>query len=75
MLVLSRKVLQKAFFNRVISHSHEKCGGTYVLSGEHMGHVVMAGLDKATLSMYCYLLASRSPDMPQSRCFLRLYAG
>ena len=33
---------------------------------------VVAGVDKATISMHCYLVASRSSAMPQSRCLLKI---
>ena len=47
----SQKVLQKSIFNRVVLQFQEKVGSTGVLSGEHMVHVVVAGVDKATISM------------------------
>ena len=44
-----------------------KVGCIGVLIGEHKAHVVVAGLDKATISMHCYLAMSRSPDVPQRK--------
>ena len=38
-----------------------------VLSGEHTALVVAASLDKATISMHCYLAMACSPDIPQRR--------
>ena len=63
----SWKIIYKAFYNRVVSQLQEKVGCIVVLSEEHTAHVVVAGLDKATISMYCYLAMSRSPDIPQRR--------
>ena len=53
------------FFNRVVSHFKEKVGSTGVLSREHMVHVVVVGLDKATIWMHYYLAPSRSQASEQ----------
>ena len=65
------KILQKALSDRVVSHLEEKLGSTVVLSGEHMVHGLVAGFDKDTISIHCYVAASRLPTMPQSRWFLK----
>ena len=62
---------KKACLDRVVSHFLENVG--CVLSGEHLVLVVVAGLDKAIISMHCYLVTSRSLAMPQSRYFKRLF--
>ena len=46
-----------------------KISSTGVRSPEHMVHVVVPCFNKVTISMHGYLGASRSPPMPQSRCF------
>ena len=51
---LPQKIRQKIFFDRVVSHFQEKDGGTSVLSGEYLVLVVVADLDKATISMHNY---------------------
>ena len=63
----SRQVIYNAFYNRVVSQFQEEVGCIGVLSGEHTAHVVVAGLDKATISMHCYLAMARSPDILQRR--------
>ena len=60
-------VYYNAFYNRVVSQFQEKVGCMGVLSGEHTALVVVAGLDKATISMHCYLAMARSPDILQRR--------
>ena len=42
-----------------------------VIMGEHMAQIVVAGVNKATISMHCYLAASCSPAMHQSRYFVK----
>ena len=64
---------KEAFFDRVVSHFQEKVGGKSVLSGKYLALVVVAGLDKATISMHCYLVASRSLAEPRNRYLFRLY--
>ena len=64
--ICRNKICKESFFNRVASHSEEKVGNRDVLSREHNVHVVVLGLNKATMSMHCYFSASR---LPQSRCF------
>ena len=61
----TKKLSQKAFSDRAVSYF--QVGTTIVLSGEHMVFVVLAGLD--TISMRCYLAASRSLVMSQCICF------
>ena len=56
---LPPKVLEKTFFDRLVSHFQEKVGSTGVLSGEHAVHVGVAGLDKATILVHFYFAASR----------------
>ena len=65
----SPKVPQNAFCNRFIAHPHEKVGNIGVLSGEHVVHVVLADLDKATIWMHCYWAVSLVPTGPAIRCF------
>ena len=65
--------MQNAFYNGVVSQFREKVGCKGVLNGEHTAHVMVVGLDKATISMHCYLTMSRSPDVPQMRWFYTLY--
>ena len=62
---LSRKVRLKAFPNRVDSHFQEKVGSIGILSGENMVYVVVAGLNKASVSMHFYLSVSHSPHFSQ----------
>ena len=64
--ICRQKFTKKAFMAWVVSHLQEKVSSTFVLSGEHMVHGLVAGLDKATISMHCYVAASCSPAMPQS---------
>ena len=42
-----------------------------VIMGEHMVQIVVAGVNKATISMHCYLAASCSPAMPHIRYFVK----
>ena len=58
----------KAFIETVVSHLKETIGSTGVLSGEHMMHGLVSGLDKVSISMHCYVAASHSRAMLQSRC-------
>ena len=41
--------------HRDVSQFQEKVGYIGMLSGEHTALVVVAGLDKATIPMHCYL--------------------
>ena len=66
-LYFSRQVIYNAFYNKVVSQFQEKIGCIGVLSGEHTALVVVAGLDKVTISMHCYLAMARSPDILQRR--------
>ena len=65
-LVFATKRFAKKRFSTESCHisKYEKVGSTGVLSGEHMVHVVVAGLDKVPISMQCYS-ASRSPALRQ----------
>ena len=60
-------ILQKAFFDRAVSYLQELVGSKSVLSKAYLALVVVAGLDKATISMHCYLVASRAVAMPRLR--------
>ena len=71
-----REKLCKMHFALGSFHSFKKkIGCIGVLSGEHTVHVVVAGLDKVTISMLCYLAMSRSPAIPNTRRFLTLYVN
>ena len=52
--ICHQKFSKKALFDRVVSHLQEKVGSTSVLSREHLPLVVVAGLDKATISIHRY---------------------
>ena len=53
-LVLSRKLCKIHFTIESYHSFKKKVGCTGVLSREHTAHVVVAGLDKATISMHYY---------------------
>ena len=70
--ICSEKMFRKNHFSVEMYHIFQKkVGSTCVLRGEHMVDVVVSGVDKATISMHCYLAASRSPAIPQNRYFQR----
>ena len=52
-MFLSGKVICNAFYNRVVPQFQEKVGFMGVLSGQHTAHMVVAGLDKVTISRHC----------------------
>ena len=62
-LHLSPEIVQKGIFDEVVSH-FEKVDSTGVLNEDHKVHVVVAGLDKATMAMHYYFAVSRSLAMP-----------
>ena len=68
---IGHQIFSKYFLDRVASHLQEKVSSTDGLSDDHMVHGLVAGLDKTTITMNCYVAMSRSPGSLRADVFLR----